>query len=219
LWYATHRPEEAEKLLPKTHFKFLYGDMIELLLLFLAKEAGHEVTHEQTEVEVDGVKGHCDAVIDGVTVDAKSASPFGYNKFVSGEFVQNDPFGYIKQISGYRTALGTERAGFLVANKVHGDIHFAEVSREVLAENEPAPRIQHLRDVLASPDEPERCYQDKPEGKSGNRVLSTGCSYCPFKFHCWRDANKGEGLRTFYYASGPKYFTEVKKEPRVQEDW
>jgi hypothetical protein len=220
LWYAKHCPEKAERMLPKTYFKFLYGDVIELLLLFLAKEAGHEVTHEQAEVEVEGVKGHCDAVIDGVTVDAKSASPFSYSKFVSGEFVTNDPFGYIKQISGYRKALGTERAGFLVADKVHGGILFAEVSPKVLSENEPEPRIQHLRGVLENPNEPERCYSDKPEGKSGNRILETGCSYCPFKQHCWRDANGGRGLRTFYYASGPKYFTKVAKEPNVQEeDW
>ena len=220
LWYSAHRPDEAERMLPKTYFKFLYGDVIELLLLFLSKEAGHEVTHEQAEVEVDGVKGHLDAVIDGVTVDAKSASPYGYNKFVSGAFVENDPFGYIKQISGYRATTGTERAGFLVANKVHGDIHFAEVSPQVLAANEPAPRIEHLRKILDSPDEPDRCYSDKPEGASGNRVLDVGCSYCAFKQHCWRDANGGTGLQTYVYSTGPKYFTRVLKEPRVQkEDW
>jgi len=219
LWYATHAADKAERLSSKTYFKFLYGDMIELLLLFLAKEAGHEVTHEQTEVEVDGIKGHCDAVIDGVTVDAKSASPFGFNKFVSGDYVTNDPFGYVKQIAGYRYALKTERAGFLVADKVHGDIAFVEPSAKVLAENEPASRIQHLRGVLASETEPPRCYPDKPEGSSGNRILGVGCSYCAFKQHCWRDANNGEGLRTFVYSNGPKFFTTVKKEPRVQEDW
>lgn len=219
LWYACHASDQAERMLPKTYFKFLYGDMIELLLLFLAKEAGHEVTHEQAEVEVDGVIGHCDAVIDGVTVDAKSASPYGYNKFVTGSYLTEDPFGYVKQISGYRFALKTERAGFLVANKVHGDIAFVEPSQEVLAANEPEARIQHLRGVLASEAEPPRCYPDKPEGRSGNRVLGVACSYCPFKFHCWREANGGEGLRTFVYASGPKYFTRVEREPRVQEDW
>src|SRR4051812_17340375 len=51
LWYEAHPPENVEKLTPSTHFKFLFGDVIELLLLFLAKEAGHEVTHEQHVVE------------------------------------------------------------------------------------------------------------------------------------------------------------------------
>lgn len=220
LWYQTHAPDKAERMLPKTYFKFLYGDVIELLLLFLAKEAGHEVTHEQAEVEVDGVKGHVDAVIDGVTVDCKSASSYSFNKFVSGAFVSSDPFGYVKQISGYRKALGTERAGFLVADKVHGDIHFAEVSPEILAANEPSSRIKHLREVLSNEREPEKCYPDKPEGASGNRVLDIGCSYCPYKFHCWRDANGGKGLQVYHYSSGPKFLTKVVKEPRVQkEDW
>lgn len=221
LWYAHHRPEQAERLVPKTYFKFLYGDVIELLLLFLAKEAGHKVESLQEEVEVDGVLGHADAVIDGVTVDAKSASSFSFQKFKDGRFLTDDPFGYLAQIGGYRKALGTERAGFLVADKVHGDIYFAEVDAETLAENEPAARIQHLNEVLASENEPSRCYEDEPFGKSGNRVLSTSCSYCPFKFYCHRDANEGAGLRVYSYSSGPKYFTRIVKDPKVpsNEDW
>jgi hypothetical protein len=220
LWYAKHAPSEAERMLPKTYFKFLYGDVIELLLLFLAKEAGHEVTHEQFEVEIDGVKGHVDAVIDGVTVDAKSASPYSFGKFISGKYKTDDPFGYVKQLPGYRKALGTERAGFLVANKVHGDIAFVEVDSETLAANEPEPRIQHLNKVLASETEPDRCYEDVEFGKGGNRVLGIGCSYCAFRNHCWRDANDGQGLITYNYSTGPKFFTQVEKEPRVEkEDW
>lgn len=219
IWYAANCPEKAEELSPKTYFKFLYGDVIELLLLFLAKEAGHEVTHLQQEVEIDGVVGHCDAVIDGVTVDAKSASPYGYLKFTNGKFLTDDPFGYVGQISGYSHALGTERAGFLVANKVHGDISFAEVPSEVLKGYDPEARIKHLKVVLGNAREPPRCYPDKEEGLSGNRILDVACSYCPFKTHCWRDANDGRGLRTFFYSTGPKYFTNVEKEPRVEEDW
>jgi hypothetical protein len=220
LWYQAHEPDKAERMVPKTYMKFLYGDLIELLLLFLAKESGHEVTHEQAEVVVAGVKGHTDAVIDGVTVDAKSASPFGYGKFVNGSYLTDDPFGYIHQISGYRAALGTNRAGFLVANKVHGDIYFAEVPSETLDANTPEPRITHLREVLQSEQVPERCYEDKPEGKSGNRILQTGCSFCAFAKHCWRDANDGQGLIVYNYASGPKFFTHIEREPRVDKgDW
>lgn len=218
LWYAQNRPEAAEPLQPKTYFKFLYGDVIELLLLFLSKEAGHEVKSLQEQVEVDGVLGHTDAVIDGVTVDAKSASPYSFSKFKSGSFLEDDPFGYIGQISGYRSELGTERAGFLVADKVHGDIGFAEVPKNVLDANRPQERIEHLKEVLSSDEEPPRCYSDEPFGKSGNRVLGVGCSYCAFKEHCWRDANDGEGLKTYVYSTGPKFFTQVEREPRVEKD-
>lgn len=221
LWYAKHAPEKAERMTPKTYFKFLYGDMIELLLLFLARESGHKVEREQEQVESDGIKGHIDAVIDGVTVDCKSASPYSYNKFANGDFLTNDPFGYIGQIGGYRNVLATERAGFLVANKVHGDICFSEVPKNILDGNRPEDRITHLKGVLAVPTEPPRCYSDQPFGKSGNRVLGLECSYCPFKAHCWRDANGGEGLIQYNYSTGPKFFTRVGKEPKVdkEEGW
>lgn len=218
IWYAANKPEAAEKMLPKQNFKFMYGDVLEVLLLFLAKEAGHEVTHEQYEVSADGVDGHTDAVIDGIPVDCKSASPFSYDKFASGAFVFDDPFGYIKQLSGYAHALKkTNRAGFLVADKVHGDICFAEIDEFTIEANPPEPRIQQLKQVIGNPVPPERCYSDQPEGKSGNRKLAVGCSYCPYKEDCWADANGGRGLRKFFYAKGPVFLTHTEKEPKVDE--
>jgi hypothetical protein len=218
LWYAANKPETAEKMHGKQNFKFLFGDVIEILLLFLAKESGHEVTHEQFEVEADGIKGHTDAVIDGIPVDAKSASPFGYDKFADGSFVFDDPFGYIPQLSGYAHALDkTERAGFLVANKVAGDICFAEIDELTIRGNPPGVRIGELREIIGDSEPPERCYEPVPEGKSGNKKLGVGCSYCPFKDECWKDANGGQGLRKYFYSRGPVWLTEVKKEPRVEE--
>jgi hypothetical protein len=231
LWYAANMPEKAEVLSPQTSFKFLYGDCIEILLLFLAKEAGHEVTHEQYEVECDGVKGHTDCVIDGIPVDAKSASPYSFGKFKDGSFVFDDPFGYIPQISGYAHALEeeakaseqaretayTDRAAFLVADKVHGSITFAEVDEYTLRGNPPGPKIAGLREVISSGTPPSRCYSDEPEGKSGNRKLGVGCSYCAFKDECWKDSNGGRGLRKFYYSRGPVWLSAVSREPNVNE--
>lgn len=217
LWYKAHAPEKAESMLPKTYFKFLYGDVIELLLLFLAREAGHTVENLQEEVEVDGIKGHLDAVIDNVVVDCKSASSFSFQKFRDGRFLKDDPFGYISQISGYTHATGRQDFGaaFLVADKVHGDITVAHVPKDVVAANPPHDRIAHLKEVLASDVEPERCYPDIPEGKSGNRKLGTNCSYCDHKFHCWRDANGGAGLKAYSYSNGPVFLTQVEREPKV----
>jgi hypothetical protein len=225
IWYAANKPECREPLRPKENFKFLYGDVLEVLLLFLAKEAGHEVTHEQYEVSTDGIAGHTDAVIDGVPVDCKSASPFSFDKFENGNFMWDDPFGYIKQLSGYAHELHKEypdtvtkdRAGFLVANKVHGDICFAEIDHYTIEANPPAERIEELKRVIASPTPPARCYDDVPDGKSGNRRLAVGCSYCAFKDDCWKDINGGKGLRKFVYASGPRWLTQVKREPKVDE--
>jgi hypothetical protein len=217
IWYQANKPETAEKMPGKQNFKFLYGDTIEVLLLFLAKEAGHVVENCQKGVEEDGVKGSIDADIDGVLVDVKSASSFSFEKFRSGSYLFDDPFGYVSQLSGYANALGRSRAGFLVADKVHGDITFVELDKAYFEGNKPGPRIAHLRDVINSETPPERCYAPVPEGKSGNMKLGIGCSYCAFKDECWSDANKGQGLRKFFYSRGPVWLTEVKKEPRVEE--
>jgi hypothetical protein len=219
IWYDANMPEVSEKLPGKMSFKFLYGDVLEVLMLFLAKEAGHEVTHEQHEVDVDGVKGHMDAVIDGVPVDCKSASTYSFQKFKDGSFVFNDPFGYVKQLSGYAHAIGkTDRAGFLVCDKTHGDICFAELDEYSIEANPPGPRISELRGIIPASQPPARCYADEPEGKSGNRKLGLNCSYCSYKDECWKDANHGKGLRKFFYSRGPVWLTEVKKEPKVDED-
>lgn len=80
LWYSINKPHEEEKLRPETLLKFLYGDLLEELLLFLAEVSGHKVEGRQDTQEISGIKGHRDAVIDGVTTDVKSASTFGFIK-------------------------------------------------------------------------------------------------------------------------------------------
>lgn len=225
LWYMANMPEKAEKLDGKTHFKFLYGDVLELLLLFLAKEAGHSVEYAQEEVSEDGVLGHVDAVIDGVLTDAKSASPYGYNKFRTGDILFDDSFGYIPQLAGYHHAISAKlpgvidesRAAFLACDKVSGDICVMEIDKETLDGNPPGPRIKHLKEVIGRKQPPPRCYSPVPEGKSGNLKLDLGCSYCAYRDECWSDANDGRGLRKFVYSRGPVWLTSVKKEPKVDE--
>lgn len=217
IWYDAHESDKAEKLPGKVKFKFLYGDVIEVLALFLAKEAGHTVEDTQLEVEEDGVHGHIDAKIDGVLTDVKSCSTYSFRKFVTSDYLFDDPFGYVSQLSAYSHKLDTKRAGYLVVDKSNGDIAYVELPEEYIRGNPPGPRIAKLRNVLANTTPPPRCYPDKAEGKSGNRVLGVGCSYCPHKENCWSDANDGKGLRKFYYASGPKWFTKVVKEPKVDE--
>lgn len=219
LWYEMHNaPSEA--LSPEAKFKFLYGDMIESLILFLALEAGHEVKALQNEVEIDGIKGHIDALIDGVLVDVKSASTYSFQKFASRRLLDDDPFGYVYQLSSYWAAVPeAKRAGFLVVDKTLGKLCFMELD-DASRRSEPdvRERIATVREVVAGHDEPVRCYEDRPlskTDKSGNRVLAVGCSYCRWKDHCWRDANNGLGLKTYFYSTGPKFFTHIEKEPRV----
>lgn len=211
LWYDS-QGYDKEELSAKTYFKFLYGDIIEQMVLFLCKEAGHTVEREQEEIEVNGVLGHIDAIIDGVVVDVKSASPYSYQKFKNGTIFEDDAFGYIPQLSGYANVLTPDEApAFLAFDKVSGDICVTPISTTIVKDNKPEERIEHLKQVIASPTPPPRCYPDEADGKSGNRKLGVRCSYCAHKQRCW------PGLRTFIYSNGPRFLTNVVREPDVYE--
>ncbi len=216
LWYAKRYPPE-EKLQGHTLIKFIIGDITEVLLLFLARIAGHSVSAEQAEVAIGGVKGHIDADIDGVTVDVKSASTHAFKKFKDKELLQaNDAFGYIEQIAGYSKARGTDGA-FLALDKQNGHIAYLPFSQEELDVFQVEDRIEYLKEAVEGDTPPERCHDDEKMGESGNRKLGVNCSYCDFKKRCWQESNGGIGLRTFLYSTGPVFLTEVKSEPKVQE--
>ena len=212
VWYDAHPDGKEEELSPKTYFKFLYGDIIEQLILFLAREAGHSVEATQAEVEVDGVKGHIDAIVDGVVIDVKSASPFGYKKFETNSVTEDDPFGYVDQLAGYTNVLTPGKGGAWIAfDKVSGDICVSSLSSSVVKDHEPSKRITHLKKVIEQDEPPARCYEPVPDGKSGNLKLPTPCSYCKHKFRCH------PGVRTFLYSGSPRFLTRVVKEPEVKE--
>lgn len=200
--------EHAPAVTGQARLKFLYGDILEVLLLWLAKQAGHEVTAQQTRVELDGIIGHNDAIIDGVLVDVKSCSPQSFKKFVTGQLPHNDPFGYLAQIASYKECLGTDRASFLAVDKVSGELCLYEPDVDFDLPN-PSAVIAKAKEASTATSFKElpKCYEDVPAGKSGNRKLASGCKYCPHKNLCW------DNLRVFLYSKGPEYFTEIVKEP------
>ena len=83
LWYDKYSPKETKEYDASNNLKFLYGHIIEHLLLYLTELAGHKVEDRQMKVKVDDVKGHIDAKVDGEICDVKSASPFSFKKFKS----------------------------------------------------------------------------------------------------------------------------------------
>jgi len=213
IWHEVNNSTK-EPLTPDTRIKFLFGDIVEALLIFLTKEAGHKVTHEQHEVKVDGIKGHLDCKIDGVTVDIKSASSYSFKRFKEGTLADRDPFGYIAQVSGYAHAEKEDKAGFLVMDKQLGKLTYMAVPEMDMIDV--PKRIKELKKIVEA-DEPVRCFDDVPDGKSGNLKLDTNCSYCPFKETCWSDANDGQGLRLFIYSNGPRWLTHIERVPDVKE--
>ena len=215
LWYESKNTSDPHVVSGSTQIKFLYGHILEEIVLMLVRMAGHKVTSEQKEVNVDGILGHMDCKIDGQVVDVKTASKFSFNKFKDGSLVNNDPFGYLAQLSGYETAEQTKEGGFLVINKESGELCLFRP--DDLEKPNVKEKIEKVKAAIAVDTPPDRCYAPIPEGKKGNMKLPSGCAYCPYKFECYSDANDGDGLRAFRYSNGPAYFTEVAVEPRVEE--
>ena len=215
LWYDIKSDIKPTDINGSTKIKFIYGHMLESLLMLLTQLAGHKITENQKEVTVEGIKGHKDCRIDGMLVDIKSASPYAFKKFKDNTLHNDDPFGYIAQISGYAEEGKDTEAAFFAVDKSSGELALCNVD-SIHMINAP-DRIRHLKNVIASDIKPERCYPDEADGKSGNKKLSIGCAYCPYKKDCWSDANNGKGLRVFKYANGNRYLTQVHKTPDVEE--
>lgn len=218
LWYLVNSEGDGEDLEPHTLLKFLYGHLLEELVLFLAQEAGHKVEKRQEEVDVVGVKGHIDGVIDGVVTDVKSANSRGMSKFKNNGLLEEDPFGYLPQIDFYREGLkdapevtDRDNVAFLAIDKELGHLRLDKYDRSHVPFGRVRQETAAKLAVVHNDRLPNRGYFPVPDGASGNQQLDTPCRYCAFKKECW------PGLRTFAYASGPKWLTTVKKEPNVPE--
>lgn len=216
LWYQIRTPADAEPLDGKSRFKFLFGDILEDITLFLAEEAGHKVTGRQDTLELNGITGHRDAVIDGVLVDVKSANARSFDKFKEHRVDQDDPFGYLDQLGLYSAASKEDplvevkgEHAFVAVDKELGNIvvdkYKVDKTRDWPAE------IDEARELIASDEPPPRGFDPIPDGKSGNMQLPVPCRYCAFKHKCH------PGLRTFIYSSGPRWLTKVTREPDVKE--
>lgn len=197
---------------PSDLMKFVYGDICESLILFLAKEAGHKVDFFQAKVELDGVPGRLDCTIDDWLIDVKSCSNAAYKKFENGSLHKDDNLGYIGQLAGYYECMKAKVKGaaFLAINKQTGDLclYFPDLSNY-----KPKERIKIIRKAVEQEELPEKCYEDvllskkKPDGP---RVLGFNCSYCPYRYECWKDSNEGRGLVRHIYSYGTQYFTDLK---------
>lgn len=217
LWYSANKYSK-EKLKPHNYIKFMYGHMIEEMLLFFIRMAGHEVTDEQKQCSVEGVKGHMDARIDGRLVDVKSTSTYGFKKFKEGTLAFDDPFGYVAQIKAYAHSEGDDKFGWIAIDKQNGHLTYLEYDQtDEQADVYPfinydiAERVRHIKKMVEQPEPPSQCYECVEDGKSGNEKLATGCSYCGYKKHCFPE------LRLFAYSTGVRFLTKVVNEPKVPE--
>ncbi len=210
LWYDIKADATQEEISPAVMFRFLYGHVVEELLLFFVDLAGHKVEMQQAEVDVCGLKGHIDSIIDGVVIDVKTASDFSFKKFKDGRLSESDPFGYLAQLAGYEHGLKRQGGGFLVANKSTGELCLFKPNDLELPNIE--NRIATVRAELEKNTPPTtRCHPIIDKGKGGNRGLHNSCKWCSHKVACNPKA------RVFRYSSGDEFLTKIVSKPRVDE--
>ena len=156
-----------------------------------------EDEHKKVQYEKDGtiIDGEYDTKIDQKIWDIKRASPYSFEKKFgeSGGFeavAEDDAFGYVPQGYLYSESLKLPFGGWIVINKSTGEWTVCETP---IADSEYRSKALSLAINNAKAlenDEPfKKCYEDIEETfrgkKTGNRVLGTVCSFCPYKLPCW----------------------------------
>lgn len=227
LWFDFYESNKKAPITPAAKLKFFYGDLIEEIVLMLAKMGGCHVSSAQKRVSMplpDGwtLSGRIDALIDGKMVtDVKSTTGFGFKKFKDGTLEGNDAFGYMAQLSTYAYLLGLDKveASFLAVDRAMGHVCEYVITPEQIERHRVKPgRISQVLECVTNTSPPERAFAPVPDGKAGNQSLCPNCSYCGYNDVCWADANDGAGLRTFLYGGGKiTKLVKVVKEPRVPE--
>lgn len=223
VWYNVYGKDiERERIAGKNRFKFVYGDLIEEMVLYFAELAGHTVTHKQHRFEVPLAKdqpfvvcGRIDAIIDGVLVDVKSMEGFSFDRLVAGTY--DDKWGYYTQLGIYRhmaqqQGIDVRDCAILAVNKSNGRLHVHRVDEEQLVGCW-SRVVGAIKDPTSMYELPDRHVTTK----SGNSVLGAGCSYCPYKFDCYeRDGNNG--LEVYAYSDGPTFMPKpVARPPKVPQ--
>jgi len=233
------------KLDPWVKLKFIFGDLTESLLLGLVIASGHRLEGLQERVEIDGIVGHRDCIIDGMQFDAKSASTFAFNKFKNNQLKgfyntvnkggkregvwvppeKADAFGYISQNSSYLFASLDDprikhksKVGFLALDKqfAHVAVDIYDVSDQLEKKRE---EIQHKKDMVKWDDPPDRVgWGTKFASKKAGEPDPNGniALDAPCSYCEYKEVCH-PGLRTFLSSTGPLYLSRVVKEPKMTE--
>lgn len=216
VWASVHSPGSQEPFPAHARIKFTYGHLIESLAIAMAKAAGHEVEGEQDELELCGVKGHRDCVIDGCIVDVKSANSLAFQRVRAGK-VQEDMFlrSYLDQLDGY-TVASADDSLVRVKDKAYLWTWDKQLGHHTLYEHRVRPdhikqRIAEYQAIIARETPPPCTCKTVSVGASGNIGLDTKASYNPWKYFCFPHC------RCFLYEGKPTYLTVVKRIPNVPE--
>lgn len=175
------------------------GYLYEAFMIALLKESGVNIQDHDKQVSLDvlgtTINGTYDVKIDDKVYDIKTASPYSYDyKFKDlASLMDGDGFGYLAQGFGYAAADKSPFGGWIVLNKATGAfkvLEIPEADHDTLFKKylqEIKATVFHVTNDLPIPactgivDE---YFRTKP---TGNKVLSSDCTYCDYKQHCHED--------------------------------
>ena len=212
LWASVHSPSLQAPFRPQTRIIFHYGHVIEQLAIALARAAGHTVEGEQDELQLNGILGHRDCIIDGCIVDVKSVTSKGMETFKSGR-VEEDIFlrSYLDQLDGYTVAsyddplvTNKEMAYIWAIDKQLGHMHLHE---HRVRPNHIRQRVNDYKAIVASEVPPKCTCGTVFDRATGNTRLDVKASYNPFKRFCFPNH------RTFIVKGKPISYSVVKTKP------
>lgn len=189
--------------------RFLFGDIVEALMMLLLREVGAKIVsfQESVELEIAGqqIRGTLDLVLEDElgqkkVWDIKSASEWAFNYKYSGGYdklKEDDPFGYVMQGYLYAEATGLPFGGWIVVNKSSGQVLIVEAPdwqeedrKAYLKDAEQRVRIltDPKSEVVKFDAEVETYRADGEIVKTGNKTLPKQCGMCGYRSHCWPDA-------------------------------
>jgi hypothetical protein len=207
--------------------RMMYGAIIESLTVVIMKHAGVNIEEEQTHVKlavnhiehtekpnIVEISGTLDVVIDGRVYDIKSASSHSFTeKFKCYESLkESDNFGYIEQLYGYAEAKGLPPGGWIVIDKSSGDFKVIEVPDNWKEDSSKSiVKIQDNVNALLNKVEFKRQFEDRAEVvkkvPTGNRFISSPCTYCKFRYECWKGLQHKPSASSTAYDKPTRYYT------------
>lgn len=224
LWYR-YNGVEGEPLGARVINTFLMGDICEVGLSILGRLAGWQLMGKpdgEDEIKIslpDGseIKGHPDDVLyvpeekEYYLIEYKTMSEYGFREFEKNGI--DDAWGYKTQISLYCKALGFKKCILIGMCKNTGHLADQVIEMDQSLVN---AAIARWTRILNSPKEiPDREYHPVKETKynrstrsydpTGRMILPFQCSYCPFKFSCYKN------LQVDTSGSKPVFLTQMEE--------
>lgn len=172
-------PKAGKEIDARAKMVFLQGDLVEIAIVALMKQAGLNVTSAQETIYFDGVEGHPDGIytncIKQYLLEIKSMSSYSFDNFQKG--IVDDS--YIYQINAYLEALGLDECVMIGQNKDSGVLHEHIVKKNPQIIADIKSRIEIIK-AATSENLPVRPFAADSKG-----FLPWQCRYCAYYQTCW----------------------------------